>query len=90
MYLVMVIKNDEPEMIHMGLDWASGEKHFLDACNAHISNWGSYGPGDIGECLDQGYESFGGGRVVLMDLREVPGHVAQIVVAEKIDTVNMG
>ena len=69
--MLLVLVNDNEgilkELVHIGTDRASCEQRFIEACALHISNWSDYTPADIATVLDNGYEQFGGGVVMLID-----------------------
>ncbi len=69
MFIVQTIQdNILDEIIYVGMQRAEAEQQFLGACANVISNWlEEYTPADIEAILDQGYEKFGNGAVMLID-----------------------
>lgn len=69
MFIVQVIQDNVlDEIVHIGTDRAAAEQQFIGACAKVISNFlEEYKPDDIAAILDQGYEKFGNGAVILID-----------------------
>lgn len=69
MFIVQV--NDKEgvlkELVHVGTDLEVATTKFLGACETNISNWDEYDPDDKSAILDDGYETFGNGAIVLID-----------------------
>jgi len=55
------------ELVWIGLDREVAERKFLATCSTEISNFDEYSPEDISEVLDNGFESYGNGTVMLID-----------------------
>ena len=56
----------EENFLFTGFDaTARATTKFLDLCNDYISNWDEYDAEDIDTILDNGYEQFGNGYILI-------------------------
>ena len=69
MFLVQVNDNRGilNELVLVTTDRDKAQEHFLDTCSTKLSNWDEYTQSDKDALLDQGYEKFGNGVVMLID-----------------------